>query len=250
MNKILFLIPHPDDEIVGACKIIKNFQNKKKKIFILFLTNGVIDKNTMWSWDRKKYDHSLNTRLNEMRKSMNELGVKDYFVQNIPSRNLKNNISTTFKKIKKIIEKNLIDTIFCPSYEGGHQDHDVANFICSRLKNLCKTFEFAEYNYFGKKINSNSFFDNCKKTEILKLNENDKKFKKKCLRIYKSEKKNLNYVSIANEVYRELPEHDYKKPPHIGILFYRRFSLFSWHPRVDQNTPEEVCQKIMQSEIF
>ena len=66
MNKILFLIPHPDDEIVGSCKIIKNFQNKKKKIFILFLTNGVIDKNTMWSWDRKKYDHSLNTRLNEM----------------------------------------------------------------------------------------------------------------------------------------------------------------------------------------
>ena len=65
-----------------------------------------------------------------------------------------------------------------------------------------------------------------------------------------TEKKNLNYVSIANEVYRELPEHDYKKPPHIGILFYRRFSLFSWHPRVDQDTPEEVCQKIMQSEIF
>lgn len=250
MNKILFLIPHPDDEIVGACKIIKNFQNKKKKIFILFLTNGVIDKNTMWSWDRKKYDQSLNTRLNEMKKSMNELGVKDYFVQNIPSRNLKNNISTTFKKIKKIIEKYLIDTIFCPSYEGGHQDHDVANFICSRLKNFCKTFEFAEYNYFGKKINSNSFFDNYKKTEILKLNENDKKFKKKCLKIYKSEKKNLNYVSISNEVYRELPEHDYKNPPHSGVLFYRRFSFFSWHPRVDKDTPEEVCEKIMQSKIF
>ena len=36
MNKILFLIPHPDDEIVGACKIIKNFQNKKKKFLFYF----------------------------------------------------------------------------------------------------------------------------------------------------------------------------------------------------------------------
>ena len=41
--------------------------------------------------------------------------------------------------------------IFCPAY-GGHQDHDVANFICSRLKKNCMIYEFAEYNYFEKLI--------------------------------------------------------------------------------------------------
>lgn len=250
MKKILFLIPHPDDEIVGACKIIKKLLDKKKKVFIFFLTNGIIDKSSMWFWERRNYDNNLNIRLNEMKESMNELGIKNYFIQNIPSRSLKNNISKTFFKIKKIIEKNFIDSIFCPSYEGGHQDHDVTNFICSRLKNDCKIFEFAEYNYFGKQIHSNSFFNNFNKAETLNLNESEKKFKKKCLKIYRSEKKNLNYISIVKEVYRKLPMHNYKEPPHKGVLFYRRFSFFSWHPRVDRDRPEEVCKKITQSEIF
>ena len=37
MKKILFLIPHPDDEIVGACKIIKKLLDKKKKFLFFFL---------------------------------------------------------------------------------------------------------------------------------------------------------------------------------------------------------------------
>ena len=38
MKNILFIAPHPDDEIVGAAFIIKNF--KKKNVIIFFPTNG------------------------------------------------------------------------------------------------------------------------------------------------------------------------------------------------------------------
>ena len=30
MKNILFVIPHPDDEIVGSCILIKNFLRNKK----------------------------------------------------------------------------------------------------------------------------------------------------------------------------------------------------------------------------
>ena len=35
MKNILFIIPHPDDEIVGSCCIIKRYISNKKKITII-----------------------------------------------------------------------------------------------------------------------------------------------------------------------------------------------------------------------
>ena len=102
-----------------------------------------------------------------MKKSLNTLGIKKYFLQNISTRMLKENIEITFEKISEIKKKYKIDTIFCPAYEGGHQDHDVANFICSRFKNKCKVYEFAEYNFFDNRIRSNNFFIPSKKDNII-----------------------------------------------------------------------------------
>ena len=36
MRNILFVIPHPDDEVVGSCLIIKEFLKKKKSINFIF----------------------------------------------------------------------------------------------------------------------------------------------------------------------------------------------------------------------
>ena len=46
IKNILFIIPHPDDEIVGASKIIRKFIKQKKNI-IIFFNNGIISKNSM-----------------------------------------------------------------------------------------------------------------------------------------------------------------------------------------------------------
>ena len=46
MKNVLFVIPHPDEEIVGSCILIKNFL-RKQKVILVFLTNGVISPNTI-----------------------------------------------------------------------------------------------------------------------------------------------------------------------------------------------------------
>ena len=38
--------------------------------------------------------------------------------------------------------------------------------------------------------------------------------------------------------------YNYSKPPHCGVLFYRRYRLFSWHPRVDSTHPDEISSII------
>ncbi|MEE2694919.1 MAG: PIG-L family deacetylase [Pseudomonadota bacterium] len=250
MKNILFVIPHPDDEVVGSCIIIKRLLMKKKNIFIFFTSNGVISKDSMWIWKRRAYNKLLKIRKIEMGKCLEEIGVKKFFFQNIPTRTLKDNIFKTYNKIQRIVKKRKIDNIFCPAYEGGHQDHDVANFICSKFKNDCVVNEFPEYNFFHKKINSNTFFYKCKKQRTIFLTNHEKSFKKKCLNIYDSERENLNYVKFEKEMYRPIFNYDYTKPPYIGTLFYRRFRFFSWHPRVDGDAPEIICEKIQNSNIF
>ena len=249
MNNILLIAAHPDDELVGAAFIIKKIL-LKKNLIIFFPTNGVLSKEEMWFWDKRKYQEKKKLRNKEMKKSLQYLGVKKFFKQNIPTRKLKENIEKTFKKINLLIKNWKIDTVFCPAYEGGHQDHDVSNFICSRLRNNYKVFEYAEYNFSKGKINCNEFVKPTKNEVTIKLSEREKREKMELLKIYNSEKGNLDYVKLDKECYRKLYDYDYSKPPHPGRLFYRRFSLFSWHPRVDSDTPEKVLKKIINSEIF
>jgi Uncharacterized proteins, LmbE homologs len=114
MKNILFIAPHPDDELVGATFIIKKIL-LKKNLIIFFPTNGVLSKDEMWFWDKEKYKEKKKIRNEEMKKSLMILGVKKFFKQDIPTRKLKENIEKTFKKINLLVKNHKIDTIFCPS---------------------------------------------------------------------------------------------------------------------------------------
>ena len=103
MKNILFIIPHPDDEIVGSCCIIKRYIGENKNIFLFFVTNGVISVNSSWFWNKKKIKNMIDVRKKEMKLSVKKLGVKNIFFQNIPTRTLKYKILETYYKIRKII---------------------------------------------------------------------------------------------------------------------------------------------------
>ena len=70
------------------------------------MTNGVIDKKSLWFWERKTHEEKIKIRISEMKKSLNTLGIKKYFLQNISTRMLKENIEITFEKISEI-KKNI-----------------------------------------------------------------------------------------------------------------------------------------------
>lgn len=244
MKKILILVPHPDDEIVGTSIIIKNMLERGCSISLFFLSNGVIDSNEMWFWKRKRHTEYVEKRINEMKKSINFLNIKNFYLQDIPTRYLKLNIPETYSKIKGLVKSIKIDTIFAPAYEGGHQDHDIANFIASKFKDELNVYEFSEYNYNNHSVKSNSFIKNFGEEKTIVLSKGEVKFKRDAMKIYESEENNLNYIEIKQECYRPLIDYDYLSPPHKGILFYRRFSFFSWHPKVDSTHPSEVCRII------
>ncbi len=242
MKNILLLIPHPDDEVVGASAIVQRIKEQGCSFFFFFVTNGVLEKNEMWPWKRRNYEKILNVRMDEMNRSLDLFNVKEFFLQSIPTRQLKYFIKPTIETISNIVLKNKIDSIFTPAYEGGHQDHDITNFIASRFRKKLNIFEYSEYNNYQNKINSNTFIKTTGNEVCYKLTRSEVEFKRKALKIYASEKSNLGYINLKKECYRPLIDYNYNLPPHEGVLFYRRFSFFSWHPRVDSSHPSEICK--------
>lgn len=230
-KRILILIPHPDDEVVGACGAMLRAQTQGSKIFGLYLTTGI---------SSRKKEAAL--RREEAKKVAGLLNIHAVAFEEIPSRRLKNHLHEVEKKIAATIEDCEIDRLWVPAYEGGHQDHDAANFLASRFKKALPVWEFSEYHFFGGKTYSNDFFKLTGDEKKVELTKEESQIKKRALSLYKSEWFNLRMVrpSLTQEALRPLSRYDYSKPPYEGKMYYQRWQFFSFHPAVDPIQPEEL----------
>ncbi|MGH9790517.1 MAG: PIG-L deacetylase family protein [Candidatus Acidiferrales bacterium] len=240
-RRILILIPHPDDEVVGCCAAIGRARAQGAEAIGVCLTTGVPAREVFWPWQRIGHAARVARRREEASRAADLLGINLVSLAEIPTRQLKSHIAPTLAAVRDHIRRIGADRLWTPAYEGGHQDHDVANFIASRLRSEVNVWEFSEYNLFGGKVRSQEFFAPNGSEREIALTRDEQRFKRSALRLYASEKGNLSYVRNEREVFRPLAEYDYSRPPHGGKLFYQRFQWTILQTRVDYTQPEEVC---------
>ncbi|HEU0117606.1 MAG TPA: PIG-L family deacetylase [Alphaproteobacteria bacterium] len=246
-KNILILVPHPDDEIVACSATIARAQREGAKIFALYLTHGCIAKDVMWPWDRKNYDSIVTRRRAEGESVAQFLGITPVGWFPRPARHLWQEMGKVRDEIEAAITANAIDQIWVPAYEGGNADHDALNAIGQIFKSRVSVLEFAEYNYFHRRTNSQNFPYADGNEIIFELTPDEQRKKRDALRMYKSEKQNLNYVDVRREAFRPLGNYDYSQPPHPGTLWYARFQWVPFkHPRVDFTNPADVSSAIMR----
>lgn len=240
--RVLILVPHPDDEVVGFCAAIGRAQTMGAKIFALYLSHGCIAKEDLWPWQRLSYDSRVAKRLSEAEEVANLLGITPTGFSNRPTRRLRRELPAVAKEILKSVSDYAIDQIWVPAYEGGHADHDALNGLCAKMKVfLPPVLEFSEYHFANKEKHAQDFIAPNGTEAVLRLSPKERMFKEMVLGLYASEKKNLDYVQTEKEVYRPLAAYDYAKPPHEGPLWYARFQWVPFrHPRVDFARPEEI----------
>ena len=244
-KRILILVPHPDDEVVACATTLEHAKADGVEIFALYLTHGCISKDAVWPWQRKKYDAMVDRRQAEAKKAASYLGITPVGWNDRPARYLWQNMHAVCTEIQTAIQDYGIDQIWLPAYEGGNPDHDVLNAIGQRFKRQISVLEFAEYNFFAGKAQSNSFPEMNGTEQVINLSETEQKIKRAALALYKSEQSNLNYIELNRECFRPLADYDYFKPPHAGKLWYARFQWVPFkHPRVDFTNPMDVCKAI------
>jgi len=246
-DRILMLIPHPDDELVGAATAIERLRRAGGKAFGLYLTTGVPPSAGSWFGGEKSYQKAVDRRWQEAKRVAETIGLEIADRQEIPARGLKSEIASSIARVREFSIASHIDKIWVPAYEGGHQDHDVANYIGSRIAEEIPVWEFSEYHFARGRVQSQVFIQSVGSENRLDLDDSEKTRKRDLLLTYASEQRNLDYVRLDQEVFRPLIDYDYSHPPHPGRTFYQRFQWIPYHPRIDYCRPEQVCQAIQSA---
>jgi len=256
-RRILILVPHPDDEAVGAALAIRRAQARGAEVIGLDLTHGCPPREALWPWARMTHGARVETRRHEAEAAARELGITRIPDDGLAARCLRHALPAAYARIRSAAEAHAIDTLWVPAYEGAHPDHDCANalaFALARARPGIAAWEFAEYSNAGGVRRANAFFDAGAGADggaitIAIKDEDEGRWKTRLLALYRSESFNLRNVSAGRvplrESFRPLPRHDYARPPHPGRLFYERFHWVPVPvPAIDRTTGAEVSAAI------
>jgi LmbE family N-acetylglucosaminyl deacetylase len=245
-DSILFLCPHPDDEVVACWAALGRARAAGARIAILFLTHGCVDAATMWPWERRRYAAAVARRRAEAELVAAELGIAIAGFSERPARHLWRELAAAEAEVRAALAAFAADRVWVPAFEGGNPDHDGANAIASRLAaEGISVLEFAEYNLDGGRINANAFLKPNGTEQTLVLTATEQAAKRRAVAAYASERFNLAGVRTVQEVCRPLESYDYARPPHAGKLWYARFQWVPFrHPMVDFTRPAEVTAAI------
>lgn len=247
-RRVLILVPHPDDEVVGAAHALERLVAGGGAAFAAYLTTGVPPRAGRWFGNASTYVRAVETRWQEATRVREALDLQCALRCDLPSRSLKTELAHAFSELAKIAQQLEIDRIWAPAYEGGHQDHDVSNFLAARLAarfaDRLRAFEFAEYNYADRRLRSQAFVSPTGREIRIELDSAARARKRALLAMYASERRNLGAVRFERESFRPLADYDYQSPPHARPLFYERFHWVPFHPRIDYGRAQEVCETL------
>lgn len=145
-DNIVIIASHPDDEVLGAGGTILKAIDERKKISIIFMTDG--SKSPYWS----EGEENIWRRIKEIRVLYRKLGVKNIFFLGYPDGELSKYVIRATNKLIEYLEAISPDLVIS-HYPDNHKDHAATHEIVKDA-----SFEMnVETIYF--KINGPKFFD-------------------------------------------------------------------------------------------
>lgn len=188
---------------------------------MLFLTDGA-PRDRGWFgrghlWDRALYRQ---VRRREARSALALLGIPPERVQfgHISDMDLAGRLEEGFRLLRNAVHRFSAQAIAVPAYEGGHPDHDAANFLvnCLRRSGLAPTvrhwWEYSLYTNRRGYIESHWLPPGAGRI-CSRLPVHATQVRRAAIRQYRSQSHTLGWLDRPAECFRPLPEHDYDRPP-------------------------------------
>jgi len=149
--KILIIVPHPDDEVLGCGGTIAKYSKKGEEVYTCIVTKAYLPD---WS------EEFLRNRPKEIIKANKILGIKKTYFLDFPTVKLDTIPQKELNKaIAEIINKNNPDILFIPHKGDVNKDHRLifeACLVASRpLKNKIKkilSYEVLSETEWGQSI--------------------------------------------------------------------------------------------------
>ncbi len=198
-NKILIIVAHPDDEILGCGGTIARLVEEKYEVYTLILGEGVTSRDEKREVEKRKGE--LYRLREEAVKANKIIGVKKIFFQEFPDNKFDTiaflDIVKTIEKIKNTIKPKIIFTHYEDDLNIDHQITYKAVITATRPivgENVKEIYSFevlssTEWNC------SSSFLPNV----FIDISKNIKD-KIRALSIYRSELKNFLIQDLLKEL--------------------------------------------------
>ena len=245
-RRILLLIPHPDDEVVGCAILSARARAQGAELFGLYLTTGLPAAERQWAGGRRRHGERVARRRSEARAAAARLGISILALNDWPSRELKAHLDAAKAQVADAIAQHGITELWTAAWEGAHQDHDAANALAAVFADRVAVAEFAEYNLMEGRVSTQRFPGaETAPGETIRLTPDERDLKRALLALYASERGNLRHIGTERESLRPLPRRDYRARPHPGKLFRERFHWVPFrHPRIDAEPSDAIAAEL------
>jgi len=237
--KYVFLFAHPDDDVLIA-GTMKSLLQKSAEVHAAWVTSG-------------DYFGTGKRREAELLEAATILGLPDdrRHLLRVPDLHLLSLLGDAAERVAKVFSRINPDFIFVTAFEGGHPDHDAANFLvyegCRRAGIRPSLFEFPLYNGTGSWKHwwwrINSFPPGGAEVMYSPLDENSIRCKYRMMRAYSSQWMYMIPARLAcpwkrlldfGEPFRACPpDRDHAARPHPGRLNYERWFCAWMRTRFD-----------------
>jgi LmbE family N-acetylglucosaminyl deacetylase len=225
---VIFLLAHHDDELFIAT-LLKRLSARHKEIACAWLTRGGLK-------GREREAESI--------RAMELLGIDSsrlYFFR-LPDRSAFDYIEEVSLRLKRLLARLHIASVFVPAFEGGHPDHDAAQLAAAlalaQMDREISLYEFPLYNRYKTRLLRVGEFipDNAAPIRWTPMKLEDRLLKRKLAYIYTSQrlislpllglKGGPMMLHVNGEPFRRVPDdRDYSRRPHSGRLAYEYYTL-------------------------
>lgn len=121
MSKVLIVVAHADDEIIGCGATIAKHIKNGDDVYLLVMTDGVSSREESFSQEKL-------VRNNALEKSCLFLGIKEYFCEDFPDNALDSvPLLCLTKAVERVIDKVQPTTIYTHFYGDLNIDHKLTN---------------------------------------------------------------------------------------------------------------------------
>lgn len=237
LGRTLIIVAHPDDEAVTCAALMQ----RMREPYVLFCTDGAPLDPYFWSRHGSREAYSL-LRQKEARLALSHVGVRNVeflkarSVEHIIDQQLFQQLPEAIECAFQVVSRVRPHALLTLAYEGGHPDHDSCNFITSVIarEHSLPAWEMPVYKLFHKEDRKFQTFMPAPQPAIsLHPTADEIARKRQALEAYASQGDFLVRLDSVEESFRPLPEYDYARPPHEGVLNYE---AWQW-----SMTGKQVC---------
>ncbi len=145
MNKILAIVAHPDDEIIGVGGTLLKHKKNGDLVYVLILGDGKSSRNTKYELNTDVEKNSFS----ETTAALKILKVNKYFRLSLPDNRFDSIILLDLvKEIKKIVEEVKPDVVYTHHFGDLNIDHqktsEAVTIVCRPIENKVKAIYMFE----------------------------------------------------------------------------------------------------------